>query len=165
VFCREHANLTTEDAALATPDRCFRSFPEQVLTVQPKQGRLFTECPVWDVGSDPAMSAPTMGDVPVLILEGALDAATAPEWVDIIRPGLTRSQYVEFPFTGQSVLDEHTWAMTIMNAFLADPTRPVDPAPAARTTLTFVTGRRSAGSSPGRPSADRRRLARSRSRG
>ncbi|MGD9531675.1 MAG: alpha/beta hydrolase, partial [Pseudonocardia sp.] len=68
------------------------------------------------------------------------DAATAPGWVDIVRPGLTRSQYVEFPFTGHSVLDKHPCAMTIMNAFLADPARPVDAACAGRTTLTFVTG-------------------------
>ncbi|MGE3289406.1 MAG: alpha/beta fold hydrolase, partial [Pseudonocardia sp.] len=114
VFCREHTDLTTADAALATARSALPQFPDQVLKVQPKQGRLFTECPVWDVGSDPATTAPTVSDAPVLILEGAFDAATAPGWVDIVRPGLTRSQYVEFPFTGHSVLDKHPCAMTIM---------------------------------------------------
>ena len=52
-----------------------------MLRVQPKRGRLFTECPVRDVGkADPSVIAPTVSDVPVLILEGDVDAATAPEW-------------------------------------------------------------------------------------
>lgn len=140
VFCREHADLTTEDAALASARSVLPQFPDQVLKLQPKQGRLFTECPVWDVGADAAATAPTVSDVPVLIIEGALDAATAPEWVDIVRPGLPRSQYVEFPLTGHSVLGKHPCAMTVMQAFLADPTAPVDGSCAAGTGFAFVTG-------------------------
>ncbi|MDM0069653.1 alpha/beta hydrolase [Variovorax sp. J31P207] len=50
--------------------------------MQPKQGRLFTECPGWKVGTaDPSVSAPVVSDAPVLILEGMFDAATAPAWV------------------------------------------------------------------------------------
>lgn len=139
VFCQEHANLTTEDAALAHARSVLPQFPDQVLKVQPKQGRLFTQCPVWDVGADGAMTAPTVSDVPVLIMEGTLDAATAPEWVDIIRPGLPNSQYVEFPLTGHAVLDKSACAMTTMNGFLDDPGRQVDGACAAKMQLSFVT--------------------------
>ena len=82
-------------------------FPDRVLRVQPKQGRLFTECPIWNVGkADAAVSAPTVSDVPVLIMEGDFDAATAPEWVNLITPNLKNSQLVEFPFTGHAVLGE-----------------------------------------------------------
>ena len=112
-----------------------------MLRIQPKQGRLFTDCPAWGVGeADPSMSAPTVSDVPVLILEGAFDAATAPEWVDVVTPGLENSQYVEFPFTGHAVLLKSTCALSTMTAFLDNPRQPVDHTCAAQTTLTFTTG-------------------------
>src|SRR6185436_8795897 len=69
VFCAEHANLTTEAAALARAKAALPGFPDRVLRVQPKQGRLFTECPVWNVGkAPPAVSAPIVSNVPVLII-------------------------------------------------------------------------------------------------
>ena len=139
VFCAESANLTTEAAALAKAKAALPGFPERVLRVQPKQGRLFTECPIWNVGkAAPSVTAPTVSDVPVLILEGTFDAATAPEWVDLITPGLESSQVVAFPFTGHSVLGKSTCALSIMAAFLDNPTKPVDQTCAARTTLTFT---------------------------
>ena len=88
VFCAEHANLTTEAAALTRAKAALPGFPDRVLRVQPKQGRLFTECPMWNVGkAAPAVSAPIVSSVPVLILEGTFDAATAPEWVGPDHPG------------------------------------------------------------------------------
>jgi pimeloyl-ACP methyl ester carboxylesterase len=107
--------------------------------VQPKQGRLFTECPIWNVGkADPAVSARIVSDVPVLILEGTFDAVTAPEWVDVITPDLKNAQVVLFPFTGHAVLGKSTCAPSIMAAFLDNPTKPVDQTCAAQTTLTFT---------------------------
>ena len=139
VFCAEHANLTTEAAALAKAKAALPGFPDRVLRVQPKQGRLFTECPSWNVGrADPAVSAPIVSDVPVLILEGAFDAATAPAWVDLITPDLKHAQVVVFPFTGHAVLGKSTCAPAIMAAFLDNPTKPVDHTCAAHTTLTFT---------------------------
>lgn len=141
VFCAESANLTTEAATLAKAKAALPGFPDHVLKVQPKQGRLFTECPVWNVGkADAAVSARTVSDVPVLILEGTFDAATAPEWVDVITPDLKNAQVVPFPFTGHSVLGKSTCAPSIMAAFLDNPTKPVDPTCAAKITLTFTTG-------------------------
>lgn len=139
VFCAEHANLTSEAATLAKAKAALPGFPDRVLRVQPKQGRLFTECPIWNVGkADPAVSAPIVSDVPVLILEGTFDAATAPEWVDLITPDLKNSQVVAFPFTGHSVLGKSTCALSIMAAFLDNLTKPVDQTCAAQTTLTFT---------------------------
>lgn len=139
VFCAEHANLTTEAAALAKAKAALPGVPDRVLRVQPKQGRLFTECPIWNVGmADPAVSTPIVSDVPVLILEGTFDAATAPEWVDLITPHLKNSQVVAFPFTGHGVLGKSTCAPSIMAAFLDNPTKPVDQTCAAQTTLTFT---------------------------
>jgi len=141
VFCAEHANLTTEAAALTRAKAALPAFPDRVLRVQPKQGRLFTECPMWNVGSAvPAVSAPIVSSVPVLIIEGTFDAATAPEWVDLITRDLKNAQVVPFPFTGHSVLGKSKCAVSIMGAFLDNPTKPVDPTCAARITLTFMTG-------------------------
>jgi pimeloyl-ACP methyl ester carboxylesterase len=140
VFCAESANLTTEAATLAKAKAALPGFPDRVLKVQPKQGRLFTECPVWNAGkADPAVSARIVSDVPVLILEGTFDAATAPEWVDVITPDLKNAQVVPFPFTGHSVLGKSMCAPAIMAAFLDNPTKPVDRTCAAQTTLTFTT--------------------------
>jgi pimeloyl-ACP methyl ester carboxylesterase len=140
VFCRESANLTTEEATLAEAKRLLPQFPEQLLRLQPKQGRLFTECPIWDVGTDAAMSAPTVSDAPVLIMEGLLDAATNPAWVDLITPDLGNAQVVEFPLTGHSVLSKSACAQSVMTGFLDIPTQPVDGACAAADSLTFVIG-------------------------
>lgn len=139
VFCQEHANLTTEGTTLATSKASLPGFPDRVLRVQPKQGRLFIECPMLRVGTAaPSVGARIVSDVPVLILEGGFDAATAPEWVGLITPDLPRSQLVAFPFTGHAVLGKSTCAVSIMNAFLDAPTTPVDPTCARRATMTFV---------------------------
>jgi pimeloyl-ACP methyl ester carboxylesterase len=140
VFCAESANLTTEAAALAHARSVLPELPERVLRVMPKQGRLFQECPAWDVpDAEPAMSAPVESDVPVLILEGDFDAATAPEWVDLVTPGLPNSQFVAFPFTGHNVLKKSPCSLEIFHAFLDDPTSPVDPACAGQIDIPFIT--------------------------
>lgn len=138
VFCAEHANLTTEAATLAHAKSVLPDLPERVLRIQPKQGRLFSECPIWNVGTAPPQAgAPTVSDVPVLILEGTFDAATAPEWVDLVTPDLKRSQRVDFPFTGHSVLGKSSCALSVMTAFLDAPRQPVDDRCAAQTTVSF----------------------------
>lgn len=138
VFCAENANRTTEAAALARAKAVLPGFPDRVLRVQPKQGRLFALCPIWNVpAAAPSVSAPVVSEVPVLILKGLFDAATAPEWVDLITPDLPHAQVVAFPYTGHSVLGKSACAPAIMATFLDHPTRTVDPACAARTTLTL----------------------------
>lgn len=140
VFCAESADLTTEAATLAHAKSVLPQFPDQVLKIQPKQGRLFTECPAWDVPPAAAsMMDPVVSDVPVLIMEGDLDAATAPEWVDLVTPGLSAAQVVRFPLTGHSTLDKSACAQNVMNSFLKDPTQPVDSSCTASIHLTFTT--------------------------
>ncbi len=140
VFCSESADLTTEAATLAQATAVLPQFPDQVLKIQPKQGRLFAECPVWNVPpADPSMMDPVVSDVPVLTMEGDFDAATAPEWVGLVTPGLSAAQVVRFPFTGHSTLDKSDCARSVMRGFLADPTQPVDSSCTASMQLTFVT--------------------------
>lgn len=140
IFCAEHANLTTEADTLAIARAALPAFPERVLKLQPKQGRLFTACPIWNVGkAAPSVGARIVSDVPVLIIEGSMDAATAPEWVDLVTPDLPNSQLVSFPHTGHSVLGKSKCATSIMDAFLDDPARPVDASCVEQTLVTFTT--------------------------
>ena len=140
VFCGEGANLTTEQEAVAGSKSVLPEFPDSVFTLQPKQGRLFQQCPVWDVkDADASMMTPVVSDVPVLILEGTFDAATAPSWVNLITPGLKANQLVSMPFTGHSVYGKSACAAQIAAGFLANPTQPVDQACTAQATRPFVT--------------------------
>ena len=140
VFCAEHANLTTEAAALAHAKAVLPDFPDAVLKVQPKQGRLFGQCPVYNAGvANAAVGAPVVSDVPVLILEGTFDAATAPRWVDLITPHLKNSQFAAFPFTGHFVLGKSKCAQSIMASFLDNPMKPVDAQCAGKISVTFST--------------------------
>jgi hypothetical protein len=141
VFCAESANLTTEAATLAKAKAALPGFPERVLRVQPKQGRLFTECSDLEtserrpVGELPRRERRAGADP-----RRHLDAATAPEWVQLITPDLKNSQIVAFPFTGHSVLGKSTCAPSIMVALPRQPDEAVDQTCAAQTKLTF-TGR------------------------
>ena len=111
-----------------------------MFTLQPKQGRLFQQCPVWDVeDADASMMTPVVSDVPILILEGAFDAATAPSWVGLITPGLKAHQLVPVPFTGHSVYGKSPCAAQIAAGFLANPTQPVDKTCTEQATRPFVT--------------------------
>ncbi len=140
VFCAEGANLTTEQEALAASKAVLPEFPDSVFSLQPKQGRLFQQCPVWDVeDADASMMTPVVSDVPVLILEGAFDAATAPSWVGLITPGLKAHQLVSMPFTGHSVYGKSPCAAQIAAGFLASPTQPVDKTCTEQATRPFVT--------------------------
>lgn len=140
IFCGESANLTTEAAYLARSKEVLPEFPDAVFAVFPKQGRLFQQCPGWDVPARPDLSEPTVSDLDVLLMEGMFDAATAPAWVAAVTPHLSNVQVVDFPFTGHDVLDKSQYAKDIMFAFLDDPSAPVDGTCAAETELVFTTG-------------------------
>ena len=128
VFCSESANLTTEDAALAYATSVLPDFPERVLRVQPKQGRLFQECPAWDVpDADPSMSAPVESDVPVLILEGDLRRRHRARVGRRRHTGaLELASSWRSPSPGTRSSEKSPCSLEIFNAFLNDPTKPVD---------------------------------------
>ncbi len=140
VICGEAANLTTEQEYLTKSKAVLPEFPDSVFALQPKQGRLFQQCPVWDVkDADASMMAPVVSDVPVLILEGTFDAATAPSWLDLVTPGLKANQLVSMPFTGHAVYGKSACAAQIAGGFLLNPTKPVDKTCAQQFTRPFVT--------------------------
>jgi pimeloyl-ACP methyl ester carboxylesterase len=138
VFCSESAGITTREAYLERSEQSWPEVPSVVFGAQPKQARLFDQCPVWDVpAADPHQSEAVVSDVPVLILEGEADAATAPAWLDELG-GLAASKRVDFPRTGHGVLDKHQCARDIMAAFLADPAAEVDSSCVAAIEIPFL---------------------------
>jgi len=92
-----------------------------------------------------ASDAPVTSELPVLLLNGGLDPATAPENARLVETELPNSQYVLFPGGGH-VQAQNPCAVAIIAAFAADPTAPVDtsciaPAPVFATPITAsVTG-------------------------
>ena len=77
--------------------------------------------------ANPDPHRPVTSDVPILVLEGALDAITPPENGRLVLPGLSRSQYVEVPGSGHdTVLWQGACVQPLMNGFLFNPTNPVD---------------------------------------
>lgn len=139
VFCSESANITTKEAYLQRSQELMPDVPPAVFGAEPKQARLFEQCAVWDVpAADPHQSEAVVSDVPVLILEGEADAATAPAWLDDVQPGLSASQRVDFHRIGHAVLDKSQCARDIMAAFLVDPTAEVDSSCVAGIEIPFV---------------------------
>ena len=129
VFCSEQVPFVTSAEALAEAKKALPGFPDSVLTPRVTQApTLAWDCATWDVPkASPDPHRPVTSDIPALVLEGALDAITPPENGKLVLPGLSRSQYVEVPGSGHdTVLWQGACVQPLMNAFLLNPTNPVD---------------------------------------
>ena len=94
IFCSESANLTTKEAI---PRRVQAAMPDLPVFASSRSCPSRRGCsssvrrgsvpPASDHQSEPAVS-----DIPVLILEGTIDAATAPGWVDLDHPRASRTR-------------------------------------------------------------------------
>ena len=131
-------NLTTEQEAVAFSKSVLPEFRQRLHT--PGQaGSAVPAVPVRDVkDADASMMNPVVSDVPVLILKGAFDSATAPSWVNLITPGLKANQLgpTRLHRCGHG---KSPCAAQIAAGFLANPTQPVDQACTAQATRPFVT--------------------------
>jgi pimeloyl-ACP methyl ester carboxylesterase len=111
----ENPPAAVEQAAAALPR--FRNFM--------LSGLPLAVCPVWPVGpiaaEPPAVDG---GDVPILMLSGALDALTPPEWAKRAAETRRNAVQIEFRGVGHGVLEAHGCASIIVERFLSDPTRP-----------------------------------------
>ncbi len=75
---------------------------------------------------DRADYAPVTTDIPTLIANGAWDPVTPPYLAQIILPGFTNGQYVEFPHAGHGPTRSVECAGEFLTAFFDDPAKPVD---------------------------------------
>jgi pimeloyl-ACP methyl ester carboxylesterase len=123
VFCREQAPFTSPEQVRAEAKRALPNFPDAVLTLPPQAPTIFQDCGIWNVPpADPAVQAQTRSDVPVLLVEGSLDAITPKNWAEAAASGLPNSRILVFPGAAHDVL---LWspdcAVTIMRNFLNQP--------------------------------------------
>lgn len=83
-------------------------------------------CRIFNVPHLPDSSdEPVVSDVPVLLINGGLDPATAPEFGAMVAASLPNSQNIIFPVAGHGQFQD-ACAVAIVDAFATDPTAPVD---------------------------------------
>ena len=88
--------------------------------------KFVTGCNVLDLPQLPDSSdVPATNDIPALTLNGGLDPATAPEYGELVAASLPQSQNVVIP-DGGHIQWRHPCGEVIFDAFLTDPTVPVD---------------------------------------
>src|ERR1700752_784021 len=94
------------------------AFPNSVLPLLPQLPRLFDECDIWDVGSaDTSVHDPPRSEIPVLIMNGTLDAVTPPSEAERAAKTLPKSQLVLVPGFGHGALGLSACAVSIMLDF------------------------------------------------
>lgn len=100
--------------------------------------RLVSGCQVLNVPQLPDVSdQPVTSDLPVLLLNGALDPATSPAYGPMIGKYLPNSQSILFPTAGHGQA-RNDCAMSILSAFAKDPMAKVDTS-CITPKMTFVT--------------------------
>jgi pimeloyl-ACP methyl ester carboxylesterase len=83
---------------------------------------LFRLCQDWTgIAPDPHENQPVASDIPSLILAGAFDPITPPEWGRMTAGHLTNSYFFEFQGNGHWVTRSSRCALSIMMAFLDNP--------------------------------------------
>jgi hypothetical protein len=112
-----------DDAASVTPEeqkRQIDSYPE--LEGYARQTRELEICEAWGLPAAPMLSdRPITSDIPTLVLAGAYDPITPPEWSRTVAGALNNSYYYEFPGSGHSIDAYNPCAESIKAAFIKDP--------------------------------------------
>ncbi len=83
-------------------------------------------CGLWDVGvADPVENEAVVSDIPALLLAGAYDPVTPPEYAELAASTLSNSFYYRVPNTGHSVLFGVVGfcSVAMSREFLNDPTQ------------------------------------------
>ena len=124
VFCSEGADTITSTDVVAAGRAVLPELPDALLALSPQAPFMLSDCRSWDVPAAPAsVYTAASGDQPVLILDGGLDAITAPPNGDLVARSLTQAAGVRF---ADSAHDVALWstpcALSVMRSFLDQPT-------------------------------------------
>ena len=83
---------------------------------------------------------PVRSDLPSLVVTGRFDQITPPAYGERVAESLPEATLVEMAGTGHAPLfTSGECGITLLFAFLKEPSAPVDPACARTSTLTFAT--------------------------
>jgi pimeloyl-ACP methyl ester carboxylesterase len=88
--------------------------------------------------SQPADAAAVSSEISTLLLVGAYDPVTPPEYAQLASETLTRATIVQFSDQGHGALTSGVCAVGIIAQFLAQPERPPSAGCAEQGTLEFV---------------------------
>ncbi|ODU05615.1 MAG: hypothetical protein ABS81_07175 [Pseudonocardia sp. SCN 72-86] len=121
VFCSE--SPVDEQAVVASGKKVLPQLPDTLLAHAPQTPYITGDCAAWNVPAAPdTVRTPTTSDRPVLILDGALDAITAPANGGEVARTLPNATRVLFPDSAHDVmLWSPTCSLAIMHGFLDDP--------------------------------------------
>lgn len=123
VFCSESAATITGADMVRAGRAVLPELPDRLLALSPQAPFMLSDCRSWDVPAAPAaVHAPAVSDRPVLILDGGLDAITAPRNGELVSRTLPRSTRVRFDDSAHDVLLWSTpCALPVMRSFLDRP--------------------------------------------
>jgi pimeloyl-ACP methyl ester carboxylesterase len=120
VFCSEAAATIDRADIIAAGRPVLPDLPDAVLGLLPQAPYLLGDCRSWDVPAAPERVAePATGDTPVLILDGGLDAITAPRNGELVARSLPKATRLLFPDSAHDVVLWPTpCALPVMQSFL-----------------------------------------------
>ncbi len=120
VICAEDADFTVADMETEGIR------PRLAESVEVEYGLFLEMCEQWDVPEiGPAFDAPTVSDIPTLLLSGQFDPITPQPFATAAAETLTTSYSYLFPIAAHSALGT-ACADTIVSDFLDSPNRPPD---------------------------------------
>ncbi|MDX1688412.1 MAG: alpha/beta hydrolase, partial [Candidatus Promineifilaceae bacterium] len=87
----------------------------------------FDVCAMWEAGQAPPLEEEAVSsDLPTLILAGEYDPITPPSWGESVAAGFSNSMFFTFPGLGHGVSLDGGCPLSVMLAFLDDPTTAPD---------------------------------------
>jgi pimeloyl-ACP methyl ester carboxylesterase len=133
VICNERTPFLGSEAVEAARGEA-RPDVERVMLDAIGPGMALEVCDFWGIGSPSSEeNTPLVSDIPTLIVGGQFDPVTPPDLGEAVGQSLSASQFYEFPDFGHGILRTDAgetadpWcAIAMTDAFLADPTAPVD---------------------------------------
>lgn len=103
--------------------------PDLALGIPESFVKLFAICAQWPSGTAPASAAEAVwSDIPTLVLAGAYDNLTPVSWNKSAFVSLPNGTYVLVPMAGHGTIAYSECAQLIGQAFIANPTAPLDTA-------------------------------------
>jgi pimeloyl-ACP methyl ester carboxylesterase len=141
VICREWTPFSSAQRVLRVGRRTLPKYPDSVLAQPPQLPFVFDDCAAWDVPAAPdSVRAPTISEVPTLLLSGSFDAVTSLEWANLAARTLSNAHVVSIPGVGHFVAPESPCAQAIVASFLQQPQAPDSACAATLEPPAFTTG-------------------------
>jgi pimeloyl-ACP methyl ester carboxylesterase len=120
--------LCAEDADFKASDYDLSGLPKQLVEMEKDSAQYILDaCKIWKVDElGAAADAPVTSDIPTLVLSGAFDPITPPDYAKQAAEGLSKSFFFLFPAGGHGEVGSTACADNILLAFLDNPNQAPD---------------------------------------